>query len=99
MKTSNLYLIGNKELNYYKIGFSHNPEKRIREFNLPFEIEVLAVIPTRSAFVALWAEQNLHQYYRHNRLRGEWFRDISPSNFRRKAEKEVEAIDKKSGGL
>ncbi len=38
-----VYLMGNKDLNYYKIGISQNPATRRRDLQqgLPFELTVL----------------------------------------------------------
>lgn len=59
----------------YKIGMTTKPKERFKNFGvkLPFDIEVVCVIPTRHMRAA---EANLHHIFEHKRVGGEWF-DLS----------------------
>ena len=59
--------------NLYKIGRTNNPSRRFKEFSLvlPFEIEVVAIVPTEDAPTLEW---QLHQRYAEQRQRSEWFK-------------------------
>ena len=58
---------------FYKIGRTSNPSRRFKEFSqlLPFEIEVVAIVPTEDAPTLEW---QLHQRYAEQRQRSEWFK-------------------------
>jgi len=66
----NVYLIHCLETNYYKIGHSVDPYKRIGTFQTgcPFELRLLACCTGGSNF-----EDKLHEKYNEQRVRGEWF--------------------------
>ena len=59
--------------NFYKIGRTSNPSRRFKELSqlLPFEIEVVAIVPTDDAPTLEW---QLHQRYAEQHQRGEWFK-------------------------
>ena len=76
-----VYLIGNTQLNYYKIGIAWDIVRRMADFSLPFEIELLAYITLPTATKARDIEQGLHAHFSANHLRGEWFRDITKDQF------------------
>ena len=63
-----IYLI--KAGEHYKIGKSTNVAQRIRQFNLPFPVEVVHIIAVSDM---LWAEKHLHTRFTTQRVRGEWF--------------------------
>lgn len=56
----------------YKIGRSKNVHSRLRLFNvkLPFEFEVMGVIPT---YDSILLEKKFHAHFLDKRLNGEWF--------------------------
>lgn len=78
-----VYLIGNKELSYYKIGMSTNIEKRLHDIrhNVPFVVKLFHREPCRSRKYAFQLEQRLHRLYHPRRLENEWFSDISAEQF------------------
>lgn len=57
---------------YFKIGRTRNPERRIStlDVKLPFEIEVIALIPCPDM---RQLERDLHERYADKRAGGEWF--------------------------
>ena len=57
---------------YYKVGFSTNPKRRLRDINasVPFEIYVLAV---KKDLFAINLELNIHQKYKDFVLKGECY--------------------------
>lgn len=61
---------------YYKIGRTINPDNRLKTFTvkLPFEVEYVCVIKTENMFDL---EKELHGYFQHKRVNGEWF-DLKP---------------------
>lgn len=66
----NVYFIHCCETNFYKIGHSVTPNKRLATFQTgcPFELELLACCSGGSEF-----EEELHIKYKAQRTRGEWF--------------------------
>jgi hypothetical protein len=78
-----VYLVGNKELNYYKVGISTQVGGRIKQFNVPFDVEIFQMAKFDNPWNALQVEQKLHQFYKGIglHLRGEWFKSIPTSDF------------------
>ena len=66
-----IYVIGNLTEMLCKIGYSNNPNKRLKEVQTgcPYRLEILATfdgnIPT---------EKQLHEKYKEYNINGEWFR-------------------------
>jgi len=54
-----------------KIGRTQDFKRRIKaiQSGLPFEIRVFAAIKS-----PLWLEEKLHEFFKKDRIRGEWFR-------------------------
>lgn len=71
--TEYVYILNAKGSDFYKIGRSDYPDKRIKQLSiqLPFPAEVIAVFRT---LVCLDVEEYLHFTYRHKYLNGEWFK-------------------------
>lgn len=71
LKESCVYAIGNMDEGYVKIGFSTDPENRIKQIQTgcPFEVEV----------IKMWNglgrkdEKKLHKAYSKYQAHGEWF--------------------------
>jgi len=66
---------------YYKIGLSANPNRRIvKEIQpkLPFEVEIIATLQTENMFDL---EKMLHTAFSHRRTNGEWF-ELEPHDVR-----------------
>lgn len=80
-----VYLIGNREYGWYKIGITHWPENRLKQLeNTPFELELItavAIADRRDRSHALSVEKKLHEAYKEHHLRGEWFRSIDTKDF------------------
>lgn len=89
-----VYLIGNKNLNWFKIGISKWPEQRLQQFNVfPFEVELftaIAVGTDKDLKKAMRIEKDLHKMYEINKIRGEWFHTVDVVAF----VKMVERINK-----
>jgi hypothetical protein len=83
---TSVYLIGNVDLNYYKIGFAFDSIARMRSLCLPFDVALLASIMMRNRYEALDLEQGLHIKYQKSAIKGEWFRDLNPDDFMSDAE-------------
>ena len=68
-----VYLIGNKSLNWYKIGFSKRVEDNfgLSENAVPFVIEIVHVWETK---IPRSLEQTLHEQVTDKRPPAEWFR-------------------------
>lgn len=69
-----VYFIRAAGMGLIKIGVANCVHARVRMFGqlLPFEIEVLGVIPCGRHSIL---EQSLHGRFKHLRTRGEWFRE------------------------
>jgi len=63
---------------YYKIGKAINVQKRARQLNLPFEVEILHAIPVSDMD---YAETRLHRLFANQRIRREWF-DLTENDIR-----------------
>lgn len=71
-----VYLVGNLELKWFKIGVSKFPAaKRTREIqnSVPFPVVLLGHVTTRLGEAL---EEDVHTRFWKNRIRGEWFRDL-----------------------
>lgn len=66
-----VYLMGNREYGLVKIGFSNNPEQRLKELQTgcPFPISIFT-----SFKGSLKREKQLHHQYKDLRVNGEWFK-------------------------
>lgn len=66
-----VYVIGNKEMNICKIGFTNNIFKRIIaiQTGCPFKLEIFCVVEG-----SVQTEKKLHEKYKDLRMNGEWFR-------------------------
>ena len=80
-----VYLAGNGELNYWKIGMSACPEKRSQSLLLPFEVRLVSVVPVGNRDEAREAEKIVQARFQHLQIRSEWFRDVVPAVFRAEA--------------
>jgi hypothetical protein len=81
-----VYLIGNEDVGYYKIGKSDKPWMRLHALDstkLPFSLQMLAILRVGAA--DSWVESRLHRHFDARRIRGEWFRNVSTQEFLRKA--------------
>ena len=66
-----VYVVGNKEMNICKIGFSNNVFKRLTAIQVgcPFKLEIFCVV-----YGSVKTEKMLHKKYDYLRLNGEWFK-------------------------
>lgn len=66
-----VYLIGNLEYGFVKIGYSNDPNKRLKSLQTgcPFDISILDVFEGGPD-----VEKSLHKRYRRYSTRGEWFK-------------------------
>jgi hypothetical protein len=81
-----VYLIGNLDEGFCKIGKSCTPWMRIHALDspkLPFPLEMMAILRVGEA--DSWVESKLHTAFKHYKVRGEWFEGINPAQFLRKA--------------
>lgn len=76
-----IYLIRDNSTGLHKIGFSQNPEKRLKNL-----CRQSTLLPTPNDFIlveAWWhlteTETKLHALFESSRVRGEWF-NLSPEN-------------------
>jgi len=81
MTKCSVYLAGNESLNYWKIGVSSDPKRRVTGLLLPFEVSLLAEVPVGLRGEAFEAEKLLHKRFQHLLIRSEWFRDMDPVIF------------------
>ena len=67
-----LYVIGCKDKNYYKIGHSRNPEKRLKaiQTSCPFNLNLIC---KKKSADARQKESKLHLWLWELRKQGEWF--------------------------
>lgn len=74
----NVYVVGNLELSYFKIGMSSQVMYRVRQLstNVPFDLQIFHLEPFLVESDAFNFEQKLHMHYHQNRLRGEWFEKL-----------------------
>jgi predicted GIY-YIG superfamily endonuclease len=73
--SSYIYVIAAKEEGPSKVGFSNNPERRLRQLQTGYP-EPLAIYHTEEVDPS-WVqimEGVIHRENRHKRLTGEWFR-------------------------
>lgn len=80
-----IYLIGNKEHSYYKIGISKWPEQRLVQLQImPFPVELYAAVSACSdsdLSKARRIEKEMHTIYKGMSLRGEWFHFVDTDDF------------------
>ena len=72
----NVYFIQCLDENrFIKVGMTRNVEKRLETLQIgnPYELKILAVIPCTSDKRARRTEREVHKYFDHLRVRGEWF--------------------------
>lgn len=65
-----VYLIVNKVENFCKIGFSNNPDARLKQLQTgnPYPLELISTIEG-----SIIDEKNLHNKFAHLSIQGEWF--------------------------
>lgn len=70
-----VYVIGNMELGWVKIGFSCDVPKRLNSLRagVPFELQRLASWKVKSAGEAVRIERLAHEKVAAYRIRGEWY--------------------------
>jgi len=78
--TSNVYIIGDRTHEIYKIGKANNIKNRLSSLKTanPF-IELIAVEKFNSSNSALWAENALHKIFKKQKFKGEWFK-LTPND-------------------
>jgi hypothetical protein len=79
--TTCVYLMGNVEHNWFKIGMSSDPGRRLNDFTVPFALKLLCVVPMPDAVKARQTEKQLHEYYAPRRAQREWFTGVDPDEF------------------
>lgn len=69
-----VYIIGNDEHRWYKIGMSVKTEERIRDIasGVPFPVKHIASYPCRRKYTRL-LEGYLHSHFQPDRIQREWF--------------------------
>ena len=77
-----LYLFGCPQSNYYKIGISSKPERRLADLNVPFVMEIIATHPVPEGMDAIQAEASVHAEFADRRIHREWFRNIAREDFK-----------------
>src|SRR5271157_1803667 len=67
-----VYLVGNREHGWYKIGFSRYFRRRLENLQsgVPFPLETISLWETDEAWQL---EQKLHEHFAVKVIRGEWF--------------------------
>lgn len=67
-----IYLIKCEDSDNYKIGFSSNPEKRLKELQVghPFKLNIIS---TYDSIYYNEIENSLHNKYGYTKKTGEWF--------------------------
>jgi hypothetical protein len=70
-----IYLVGNREFGWYKIGMSQNVEERAETISdlVPFAVELLAAWPCQRKYLRK-LELHLHRTFAESKIKGEWFR-------------------------
>lgn len=74
-----VYLVGNLELRWFKIGLTSSLKERLQalQHGVPFQLQVFHVETVMLLSSAYALETKLHMFYHGYRLPyGEWFRDI-----------------------
>lgn len=69
-----IYIIHQENTDFYKIGYSQNPEQRLRELQTgsPFQLRLIEIYEVTSDN-APYFENKIHGWLSFNRLQGEWF--------------------------
>lgn len=73
-KRQSVYLVGNTEAGYIKIGISKKPHERIDNLQtaFPFDLEIYSIsAPVNNA---RFHESYLHHLFERYHIRGEWFK-------------------------
>ncbi len=72
-----IYLVGNTELSWYKIGVTGNLLYRVKAIQntLPFSVSLIAHAES-SPTMARVVEQETHTRFWKHHLRGEWFKGL-----------------------
>ena len=72
-ETGFVYLVKPTGKNVYKIGYTNNPERRLKRYNNSKQLvryEFLELFPCVDYQLL---ESRLHFFYQHHKLSGEWF--------------------------
>ena len=71
-----LYILGNKQYSFYKIGISNTPYKRKKNIqtNCPFEIKLFLTIETNNKISDKELERLIHNKLAEFNTCGEWFK-------------------------
>jgi hypothetical protein len=85
-----VYLIHAVGTNFYKIGKSIHPDKRLTQISpkMPFECELIA---TRKSLFVTEAEKHYHGWLHSFRANGEWFEGIDKGYFSSAPDEVIEA--------
>lgn len=75
-----IYLMGNVQHGWFKIGKSDDPVRRMNDLTVPFALELLRVVPVPQD-VVFSVERLVQEKYQHLHLNKEWFKDIDPERF------------------
>lgn len=67
-----IYVFGNDECRFYKIGAGSHPQTHIDRYRLylPFRVEMIHIIGSNDV---MEGKRRLHAHFELQRLRGEWF--------------------------
>jgi hypothetical protein len=77
-----VYLMGNFEYGWFKIGRSSNPVRRWKSIDrLPFGVSLLGKYEVASYAQAKKVEKALHEYFYPEHMRGEWYHYINAAEF------------------
>jgi hypothetical protein len=68
-----LYLVGNHALGYFKIGVSYDPLGRMKDLQVPFELELIVDIEMLRSQHAFSIEEATQVFFKEYKARGEWF--------------------------
>lgn len=71
-----IQVFGERELQLFKIGSAFNVAARIAEMQIgsPVKLRLIGTVECKNGFLARRLEKRLHETYRKQRRRGEWFR-------------------------
>lgn len=93
-KNCHLYLIGNQEYQWFKIGISKKIEERIKQLNTPFRLTTFYSLRCGNVSSALALENLMHIRYQDKRVLGEWFSSIDPEDFSNSVRQALESLIK-----
>lgn len=73
VKVGYVYLIKIKGIQYFKIGVSSNPSRRLSDLSsvIPFELELLALNQVDNPYKV---ESDIIEFYKHKLIKNEWFK-------------------------